>query len=108
MSQLGGSSVKWVCDKCQQTIYGSSISHECIVDITPYCPTCNGCGQEGCCSPLRCNQSSDGLYCSQYLKDLKFGYQMFIKLSTLINDDPKYKNQIDVIYDEVYDEIYKK
>jgi hypothetical protein len=76
-------------------------------DESPYCPICTGCGEEGCCSPLNCTQNPNGSYCQTYLNDLKFGYKMYNEVSELIKDDPKYKDDVDVIFDRVYNEIYK-
>ena len=45
-------------------------------EYSPYCPICNGCGEESCCSPMSCEQSPDGSYCKSYLIDLKFAYAM--------------------------------
>jgi hypothetical protein len=77
----------------------------------PYCPICDGCGEEGCCSPLRCEQSSEGSYCQTYLKDLKFGYKMNnILMEKIYQDKEKYKELIefyDQMYDINYDKIYK-
>lgn len=75
-------------------------------EYSPYCPVCSGCGEEGCCSPLMCKQSSDGSYCNSYLKDLKFGYKMYDHLMKLVGDDEKYKEQIDELWDRTYDLIY--
>lgn len=72
-----------------------------------YCPICSGCGEEGCCSPLKCSQDPNGSYCGKYLQDLKFGYKMYDEISKLIDKDPKYEEQIKIIFDRVYDEIYK-
>ncbi len=41
----------------------------------PYCPVCSGCGEDGCCPALMCEQSPDGHYCESYLKDLQFAYK---------------------------------
>jgi hypothetical protein len=41
-----------------------------------YCPICQACGEEGCCSPLMCHQDKDGRFCSSYLRDLQFSYKM--------------------------------
>jgi len=76
-------------------------------EYSPYCPVCSGCGEEGCCSPMICQQSSDGDYCKTYLKDLKFGYQMYKHIIKLVSDDEKYKEQIDKLWHETYDEIYR-
>lgn len=77
----------------------------------PYCPVCNGCGEDGCCSAFNCQQSPDGSYCSTYLKDLKFGYYMHNLISKKIYDnEEKYKELIEYIeneFDKAYDRIYK-
>lgn len=77
------------------------------IENSPYCPVCSGCGEEGCCSPIHCQQSPDGRYCKSYLEDLKFGYQMYEHIIKLVGDDEKYKEQIDKLWDETYDEIYR-
>jgi hypothetical protein len=46
-------------------------------NYNPYCPVCNACGEEGCCSALMCEQSLDGHYCRSYLNDLQFAYRMY-------------------------------
>lgn len=74
---------------------------------SPYCPVCTGCGEEGCCSPLICDQDPNGSYCQTYLRDLKFGYKMHKEISNLIGDDPKYKDDIEIIFDKVYDKTYR-
>ena len=74
---------------------------------SPYCPICDSCGEDGCCSALSCQQHPDGDYCKTYLRDLKFGYKMYKNLMRLVEDDPNYKEQIDEIWDKTYDEIYR-
>ena len=74
---------------------------------SPYCPVCDACGEDGCCSAMSCQQHPDGHYCKTYLRDLKFGYRMYKELMRLIEDDKKYKEQVDKIWDETYDGIYK-
>jgi|688.fasta_scaffold48613_15 hypothetical protein len=76
------------------------------LEDTPYCPICSGCGEEGCCTPLNCSQDINGSYCLLNLKHLKFGYKMYDEISKLIGDDPKYKEQIEIIFNKVYDKIY--
>ncbi len=77
---------------------------------SPYCPVCDGCGEEGCCSPLRCKQSSDGHYCESYLNDLKFGYIMNSYFQENIwgrmSDD--LKKEYDEMWDKIYDKTYNK
>lgn len=79
---------------------------------SPYCPVCTGCGEEGCCSPIKCQQSPVGTYCKTYLYDLKFAYMMNDEIMKKIYED-KEKNKdlidfIDNIYDTMYEKVYKK
>ena len=73
---------------------------------SPYCKICSGCGEDGCCSALHCEQSPDGDYCKTYLNDLKFGYLMYKDLYHYLKDDEESKKKIDQIFDENYDFIY--
>lgn len=74
---------------------------------SPYCPVCDGCGEDGCCPATCCQQDPNGDYCKTYLKDLKFGYIMYKELMNLVSEDEKYKEQIDKIWDETYDRIFR-
>ena len=68
----------------------------------PYCPICEGCGEEGCCSPINCEQSPDGYYCQSYLRDLKFGYKMNEFFQE--NIYPKLSDEWKELYDKKWDE----
>lgn len=48
-------------------------------DISPYCVMCGACGEEGCCPPTICKQTS-GEYCEYYLKYLKATYITYVKI----------------------------
>jgi len=74
---------------------------------SPYCPICEACGVDGCCSATACQQHPDGYYCKTYLKELQFTYRMYHRLMELIDGDEKYKEQIDKIWDETYDNTFK-
>ena len=76
----------------------------------PYCPICDSCGEDGCCSALNCKQSDNGKYCGTYLKDLQFGYRMFKELYNLIDEkgDEEMKKSLDELYDKNYDLTWKK
>jgi hypothetical protein len=78
------------------------------VNDNPYCPICDGCGEDGCCSATHCRQHPDGHYCKTYLAELKFGYRMYHQIMELIDDDPKYKEQIDKIRSDVWDFTFRK
>lgn len=76
-------------------------------DYSPYCPDCEACGEEGCCSPLNCRHTAEGHYCKSYLKDLHFAYLMHDDLYNLVCNDEKYKEKIKEIWDKNYIRIYK-
>jgi hypothetical protein len=76
-------------------------------NYSPYCPVCTGCGEDGCCSALHCEQSENGMYCKTYLRDLKFGYLLSKDLYELISKDERYKENLDEIFDKNYKIIYE-
>ena len=76
--------------------------------LDPYCPICTGCGEEGCCSPLKCKQSPDGYYCESYLRDLKFGYKMYEDIYDLIPKDEETNKKIDEIFNKNFEKYYVK
>ena len=76
-------------------------------DYSPYCPICNGCGEDGCCSALMCKQDPKGDYCQTYLKELQFAYRMYNDLMELLDKDEKYEKQIDELWNKNYDLTYK-
>jgi len=73
---------------------------------SPYCEICTGCGEDGCCPASNCQQHPDGKYCEIYLKELKFGYLMYHKLMGMVEEDPKYKEEISEVFDELWDRIF--
>jgi hypothetical protein len=76
---------------------------------SPYCPICESCGVDGCCSPLNCHHHPDGHYCGSHLKDLKFGYVMYTWFYKNIYDalTPEQKAECDNAHGEAYDGIYE-
>jgi len=75
---------------------------------SPYCKICEACGEEGCCSAMSCQQHPEGDYCQGYLKDLKFAYVMYREIYNMVSEDPKYKEKIEELWHQTYDNIYKK
>ncbi len=75
--------------------------------ISPYCKECDACGEEGCCSPLKCKQTETGEYCGIYLDELHFTYRMYKDIMKLIQHDEKYKQQIDEIWETNYNKTYR-
>ena len=78
-------------------------------NYSPYCPVCDGCGEDGCCSAMCCEQHPDGSYCATYLKDLKFGYKMDKWIAdNLYHKMPKeLQAEYDLAWDEIWDKIYE-
>lgn len=76
----------------------------------PYCPVCEGCGEEGCCSPIHCKQSPEGTYCESYLKDLKFGYAMnsFFQEKIWGKMSEELKEEYDKEWDKTYNHYYNQ
>ena len=75
-------------------------------ESSPYCPICNACGVEGCCSALACQQNPDGDYCDGYLKDLRFGYAMNEWVTKNLYD--KMPQDLKDQYDKEWHESYKQ
>lgn len=75
---------------------------------SPYCPICDACGEDGCCSALNCEQHPDGDYCTTYLRDLKFGYKMNRWFeNNLEHKLPKeLQEEYNRVWDKVWDETY--
>jgi len=74
---------------------------------SPYCKICSGCGEDGCCSALICQQHPEGSYCQTYLRDLKYGYKMFDEIDKILPNDEEFKKKYEEIFHKVYDLIYK-
>jgi hypothetical protein len=79
-------------------------------DESPYCPICDGCGEDPCCSAAGCKFHPDGYYCRTYLKNLKFGYLMYDSLMKLLDkknipfEDEEYNAILDKNYKLIYNE----
>ncbi len=76
----------------------------------PYCPVCEGCGEEGCCSPMMCRQDPNGSYCQSYLNDLKFGYKMYNQIMEMLEENQEKNKEIldkiEKIFIDTYEKIY--
>lgn len=77
---------------------------------SPYCPICNGCGEDGCCSAINCQQHPDGHYCGTYLNDLKVDYLMGKWFYEEVYEtlSPEKKEECDVAYDNALDRVHGK
>lgn len=79
-------------------------------DHSPYCKICSACGEEGCCSPVMCEQHKDGEYCGSYLRDLKFNYTLLNAFEENIYDkmSDELKKEYDELWNQHFDNHYKK
>ena len=65
---------------------------------SPYCIICGACGEDGCCSPIKCPQKG-GDYCDYYLRLLKTTYEV---LHEVYDDLPEELKQ------KVTDKVWEK
>ena len=85
-----------------------SLEEVLVFDEQVYCPVCTSCGEEGCCSPIHCQQHAKGFYCEGAMRDLKWGYQMFKDTSNLIPQDAETQKKYDEAFEENWNLIYKR
>jgi hypothetical protein len=89
-----------------------TLEREKAFDEIPYCPKCESCGVDGCCSPMSCfNQlvkDKNCRYGKSYLLDVKFSLELSDALIGLIDDgtDLALKSQYEKIYSKIYTKIY--
>jgi hypothetical protein len=80
-------------------------------NYSPYCPICEACGEDGCCSANMCKQDPNGHYCSIYTKDMKLSYNILKDLDEFLDDNKeKYQEVIDFIgvsFDKHWDRVMK-
>lgn len=68
-----------------------------------YCPECDACGEEGCCSPLRCKRIKCE-YGERYVEDYNFAIDFANRSWELFKDDQRLND----LHSELYDKHYKK
>lgn len=73
-----------------------------------YCPYCEACGEEGCCTALVCKNHPEGDYCDIYLTDLKFSYAVHQEFMVKAELTPEQIAIYHRIWDKKYDFFYKK
>jgi len=84
-------------------------SEDDVAGSSSYCQECDSCGEEGCCTPLRCTLKENCKYGETYLQHLKFGYKMYNYFEEeIISDLPlDVQDKIDERWNKIYDETYK-
>ena len=68
-----------------------------------YCNECGSCGEDGCCTPLKCAynnmvKKSSGLYCELNFQSIKFNYKLAERLYNKYQDKE--------LFDELWNEIH--
>jgi len=95
--------------RANQLFSGGTITNlTCDDKYSPYCPECDGCGEELCCSPVNCKMSKDGHYCGIYLRDLKIAYYCSQKLVEKMFEEMDKYEELREFDDKNYDEAYDK
>jgi hypothetical protein len=81
-----------------------------IKDNSSYCSICDACGEEGCCSPLKCKQHPDGDYCESYFRDLKFSYELneWVGNELMETLPQEVQDQYNQKWNELYEKYYTK
>lgn len=68
---------------------------------SPYCPQCNACGEDGCCSGSRCKKNTC-LYGDSYALEYEYNKEMASRLYESFPD----KEELEKIFTVVYDKFY--
>jgi len=97
----------WAVDPSLESDGDSLKSQE--ESYSPYCPICSSCGEEGCCSPIMCEQHPDGHYCKSNLTHLQFAYHMHTWfINNFFKQLPEdVKKKYDEEWNKAWDEFYK-
>lgn len=75
-------------------------------DHDQYCKECGACGEEYCCPPTQCKQTSECDYRQSYLKDLKFGYEMYMWAIDNIEFTPEQESMFKKKWLETFNKYY--
>jgi hypothetical protein len=73
---------------------------ENIEDYSPYCAVCSGCGEDGCCSVMKCTFEDGCQYKQTYLNDLRDSYVFMREFYQKIY--PNLTEEIQKDIDELY------
>ena len=78
------------------------------LEVSVYCPVCESCGEEECCSPLICQHVEGGSYCKTNLRHLKLGYLLaeYLQNNLYSKLPEELKKEYDDKWHEFYDEIF--
>jgi hypothetical protein len=84
------------------------------IDIgeSPYCPVCESCGEEGCCSVERSLLGHDCKYGKWYARDVYQNEMIIDEFHKLFDESGKYLgcdgNPIEVVYNNAFDRTKEK
>ena len=77
-----------------------------IENRSPYCKSCESCGDTGCCKPTICSRDENCEYLQTNLNELKFGWSMNEYFQSEIY--PHLPEEIKAKYDGRWDTEYDK
>jgi len=84
------------------------------IDIgeSPYCPVCESCGEEGCCSVEKSLLGHDCKYGEWYARDVYQNEMIIDEFHKLFDENGKYlgcdSNPIEVVYNNAFDRTQEK
>lgn len=74
----------------------------------PYCPICESCGEDGCCSAVNCKHHPDGSYCAGYLEEMRFSHILVNKIFEEFDKNEEVKEKLDALYSDNWDKFHKR
>lgn len=101
-------------------VYFQEIEPELEENYSPYCPLCESCGEEGCCSHLHCfraliESNPKCAYGSHYLREAIFNKRLVEFFHKMIDSITKGelnpKNIVELYnirWNKIYDEVYEQ
>jgi hypothetical protein len=84
------------------------------IDIgeSPYCPVCESCGEEGCCSVENSLWKHDCKYGKVYARDVYLNEMIIDEFHKLFDENGNYLgcdgNPIEVVYNNAFDRTQEK
>jgi hypothetical protein len=82
------------------------------IEESPYCPVCESCGEEGCCSVEKSLLGHDCKYGKWYARDVYHNEMIIDEFHKLFDENGKYLgvdgHPIEVVYNNAFDRTKEK
>ena len=81
------------------------------IEESLYCPVCESCGEEGCCSVEKSLLGHDCKYGKWYARDVYQNEMIIDEFHKLFDENGKYlgcENPIEVVYNKAFDKVQEK